>query len=353
MPDELNTTGVDVVVRESVTPEAPVESRRDTIARQLDEAAEPPKSDATAAERARDEAGRFAAGKPVAKPTARPVLTTKGPVATPVAAPVTENPWAKPPKSWASKEHQDAWTAGDVEKLRQFAFQREEQMRQGVEQIIPKARLADQMTQALQPYAEHIKAHAGGDPVRAIAGLAKADMQLRTLRGAEQAQYIGGLLQNYGVDLKALFNIAQASQGVDVGSIQAERATLKAENEALKRQLDEAQDAPLLSEIEKLAKEKPNFEEVRPYMAGVLRAGLAKTYPEAYEVALRLKPDLAPQAAPAIAPGNRQQLHQAAQRARSAAVSVKSATPATQTHPKAQDRRSVIAELVNNTDGRL
>lgn len=345
--DDLNTTGVDVVTPEAVTPEAPAESRRESLSRALDEVTtEPPKADATAAERARDQAGRFAAGK-----AARPVLTAKGPVAP--AAPVAEPAWAKPPKSWAKKEYQEAWTKGDANVLRQAAYEREEQMRQGVEQIIPKARLADQMTQALQPFMGDIKADAGGDTVRAITALAKAHNQLRTLRGPEQAQYFSNLASNYGIDMKTLFGIAQASPGVDVGALQAERTTLRAENEALKRQLDEAQDAPLLSEIEKLAKEKPNFEEVRPYMAGVLRAGLAKTYPEAYEVALRLKPDLAPQAAPATAPGNRQQLHQAAQRARSAAVSVKSATPATHTQPKAQDRRSMLAEQLGGIEGRL
>lgn len=354
MIDDLTTTG-DVPVADVTTPEsaAPAESRRESLSRALDEVeAAPPESDATKAERARDEGGRFAPGKVVAKP-ARPVLTAKG-VAAPATPAVAEPPaWAKPPKSWASKEHQDAWTAGDVEKLRQFAHQREEQMRQGVEQIIPKARFYDEFHKAAQPYMDNIKAHAGGDPVKAAVGLMAADAKLRSSRGVEQAQMAGRFLESYGVDLKALFGIAQAGPGVDTAGLQSKLASVTAERDALKKATQDAEDTKLFSEIDKLATTKPNFEQARPYMAKYLRGGLADSYEEAYDLALRLNPSLASKAAPATQPATRQQLHQAAQTARAAAVSVRSATPATQTQPKAQDRRSQIAEAFGGLEGRL
>lgn len=351
--DEVNNTGIETTV-EAPTPEPaaePKESRREGLSRLLDEAAAATvapegETEVAKAQRLRDEAGRFAAGK------AKPGKLSAKPTATPTAVlPPETKPWHTPPKSWA-KEHHDAWTKGDADRLREIAHQREEQMRAGVEQIIPKARLADSITKAAEPYMDNVRQHAGGDIAKAVSGLMDADHKLRTLRGNDQAQYVGRLLQSYGVDVRALFGFAQQAQQMPAADPRVDR--IMGEFEALKRAQTEAEDTRITSEISAFAKDKPHFEELRTEMASLVRAGVAKTLSEAYDKALRLNDTLFAQVQQTEAAKKREAADTAAKSARAAAVSVRGATPGTKTTPsKAQDRRSMLSEQLGQLEDRL
>ena len=81
------------------------------------------------------------------------------------------------------------------------------------------------------------------------------------------------------------------------------------------------------------------------------------TLEDAYNKALRLNPELferVQQAQQAEANAKKSaELNRAAKAARAAAVSVRSSTPGTNTAPKAQDRRTLLAEQFDAMSERL
>ena len=298
---------------------------------------------------ARDEAGRFA---PKAK--AEPVAEASE---VPVEPPV----WERPPASWR-KEYHDVWSKADP-KLREYAYQREEQMRRGVEPLLTKAQFADAMNQAIEPYRETIRG-LGIPEHEAVAALMKADHTLRTTADpAARAAYFHQLAQAYGVNLggqaAAMQPGATPQQGIDpmVWQLQNELNKVRGEVMGWKQQQEMADNQALLSEIESFSQKAEHFEDARPTMIQLLQSGMAQTLDEAYEKAIRLDSGLfervtaAKQAeaqAKAAAEANR-----AAKVARAAAVSVRSATPGTNTAPKAANRRAMLEEALAEAESRL
>ena len=90
--------------------------------------------------------------------------------------PADEPVWRKPPASW-KKEYHEYWSKADP-KIQEYAWQREEQMKRGVEPLLSKAQFADAMNQALEPYLPTIQG-LGMKPEQAVAALAQADYTLR------------------------------------------------------------------------------------------------------------------------------------------------------------------------------
>jgi hypothetical protein len=65
------------------------------------------------------------------------------------AAEPEEKPvWERPPSSW-KRDYHEIWETADP-KLKQYAYQREEEMRAGIEPLIPKAKFADEVKQIRQ-----------------------------------------------------------------------------------------------------------------------------------------------------------------------------------------------------------
>lgn len=290
---------------------------------------------------ARDEVGRFAQ-KPEEPPE-------------PAEPPV----WERPPASW-KKEYHEVWAKADP-KLREYAYQREEQMRRGVEPLLTKAQFADSMQQAIEPYRETIRG-LGIPEHEAVAALMKADHTLRTTNDpAARYAYFQQLAQSYGVNLGGSQNAPQANtpQGVDpvVWQLQNELNNIRGEVMGWKQQQEMVENQTLLSEIEGFSQKAEHFEDARPVMIQLLQSGMASTLDEAYEKAIRLDSALfervnsAKQAeaqAKAAADANR-----AAKVARAAAVSVRGSTPGINTAPKAANRRAMLEEALAETESRL
>jgi hypothetical protein len=125
------------------------------------------------------------------------------------------------------------------------------------------------------------------------------------------------------------------------------------EGQRLAREQVEA--ATITSEIRSFAEKSEHFEAVRPVMVQMLRSGLAKDLNEAYTKAIRLDPSISAQTAQQgqVDAAKRAAADRAAKSARAAAVSVRGATPGSPTTPKAQDRRSMLSEQLNNIEERL
>ena len=124
-------------------------------------------------------------------------------------------------------------------------------------------------------------------------------------------------------------------------------------SEAMRESLAEV----LQGEIDQFSQGADYFEEARPTMIDLLSTGLAQTLEDAYDKAIRLDEGLFDQVNSAkqakFQAQRSAELNRAAKSARAAAVSVRSSTPGTHTAPKAQDRRSLLAEQFDAVSERL
>jgi hypothetical protein len=329
------------------------DERRSLLADQLEQAEQvqtpEPQAEKTAAERARDAAGKF-----VAKDSA-PVSTQKpeGAEAATPSVPPADEPWKKPPQSWKKEAHPH-WEKLPPEAA-QYVHEREQQMRAGIEQAMPKIRAYDNLTKAISPYMENIKVAANGDVVGAIRGLMEADNILRTAPVEQKRAYMFRLAQMYGVPLGDVSDAPQVSP--ELYQLNQKIAQLESSIVAERQAKEEAETRSLLNDIQEFATKHDHFETLKPTMIRLLNAGEATDLQTAYTKAIRLNDDLfqAEQAAKLAQAkqGEIKSKDSAAKAARSAAVSVRSATPGANTAPKAQDRRSMLLEQFESVGDRL
>ena len=279
-----------------------------------------------------------------------------GKFATPDRAvePQKEEPvWKRPPASW-KKDYHEAWQTADP-RLQEYAWQREEQMRKGVEPLLTKAQFADSIQEAIQPYENTIRG-LGLQPQQAVKALMEADHALRHSPPEQKVQYLLQLAQQYGINLSGV-QAPQNTVDPNFYALQNELNSVRGEVLSFRQQQEAAQNQSLLGEINTFATRAEHFEEARPVMIQLLQSGMAETLEDAYDKAIRLDPGLfqtvsqAQQAQSAAQKST--ELNRAAKAARAAAVSVRSSTPGTNTAPKAQDRRALLAEQFDSMSDRL
>lgn len=266
--------------------------------------------------------------------------------------PAPEPPvWERPPASW-KKDYHEAWQTADP-KLKEYAWQREEEMKAGVQPLLSKAQFADQMQQAIEPYMNNIRG-LGIEAPQAVKALMEADNILRHGSAQQKQQYFATLAQQYGINMGEV-----QTQPVDPNfyAIQNELAQVRGEVLNWKQQQEAAQNQALLNEINQFQTKAEYFEEARPTMIQLLNSGVAKDLDDAYQKAVRLDENLSSkiqqsQQAKAEA-AKRESANKAAKAARAAAVSVRSSTPGVNTATKAQDRRSMLLEQFDNVAERF
>lgn len=286
---------------------------------------------------------------------ATPAETVQPAIQTPEAEPQAEPPvWERPPASW-KKDYHEVWQTADP-KLKEYAWQREEEMKRGVEPLLSKAQFADQIQQAIEPYQNNLRT-LGIEPPQAIKALMDADNVLRHGTPQQKAQMFASLSQQYGVNLGEIGNLQQQPVDPTVSMLQNELYSVKNEVMTWKQQQEAAQNQALLSEIDSFAQKAEFFEDARPTMIQLLNSGMAQNLEDAYNKALRLDESLSSklqqsQQAQAEA-AKREAANKAAKAARAAAVSVRSSTPGVNTATKAQDRRSLLAEQIESLNGRF
>ena len=314
MSDDLN----------SIVPVDNADARRELLTQQFEEAEQTPEP--AKAEKPRDDAGKFAQAETVDA--------------------VEEPVWKRPPSSW-KKDYHETWATAD-DKLKQYAYQREEEMKAGIEPLKSKAQFADQMQEAVQPYLQTIQG-LGIDAPRAVKALMEADHALRFSTPDQKLQLFNRLAQQYGVNLGQVQGLPQQTV-VDpmVYTLQNELNSVRGEVNNWKQQQEQAQNSALLGEINQFSQKAEHFEEARPVMIQLLQSGVATDLQDAYDKAVRLDPtlfDAIQQSKQAeVDAQKRAAANKAAKSARAAAVSVKSSTPGAVTTTKAQDRRSLLAE---------
>ena len=328
---------MDEQVERDEAPQAEVTDRRAMLEQGLEAAEKGEPVDG------RDAQGRFA-----------PRATQVEPPETEAEPPV----WRRPPASW-KKDYHEVWQKADP-KMQEYAWQREEQMRAGVEPLLSKAQFADTMQEAIAPYLPTIQGM-GLTPEKAVSALMQADFTLRTAPPQQKMQLFAQLAQSYGINLGAMGANPQAApqNSVDplVWQLQNELNNVRGEVMGWKQQQEMQQNQQLLGEINQFSLKADHFEEVRPTMIQLLQSGMAETLEQAYDKAIRLNPDLFEQVSKAQqaeqAAKQAKEYNRAAKAARAAAVSVRSATPSANTAPKAANRRALLEEAFSETETRL
>jgi hypothetical protein len=304
-----------------------------------------PQQQAAPASRARDEAGKFIPKDKASAIEAAPQVD---------AAPAAPDPWAKAPDSW-KKELRENWGKMDPAYQR-YVHEREQQMKAGVEPLLPKAELADKITQAAEPYMNTIRG-LGLELPQAVAGLMKVDHDLRTLPYDQKLAVLNHVALGYGIDLSGQMQNARQAYDPGVQAMQNELLAIKGQFSSFTQQQEAAQNRAAQDEIQRFAKTAEHFDEAKPVMVQLLQSGMADGIEDAYDKAIRLSPDLFDKiqsAKQATADAEkRKTADEAAKRAKAAAVSVRSATPGTKTTTNAQDRRSMLREQLDGLSERL
>ena len=271
------------------------------------------------AERHRDETGKFAP-----KPTAEPEPTPSEPPAPVRRAPSSWKPAAQ--EAFLKADRGEALTPEEIRLLTAEAERRENDFHKGVSEFKSHSERAKAYDQAIAPYQQHLRA-LGVDAPTAISALMRADVILRTSDPATKQQYFRQLAQQYGIDLNR--QIPQADPQTQF--LMSQLNQLRQQQEMWQNQFQRQEQERAQQELSQFATaDKPHFEALRNDMADLLESGKATTLADAYEKAAWMHPEvrqtlLEQQRSEA----QRKAMDMAqAQRARSAAVSVKGSSPA-------------------------
>lgn len=305
-----------------------------------------------AIERPRDETGKFVnqSKVTVAKPKEEKTETLH---LKPKEEEQAEVPhWKqKAPLSW-KKEHGEGWNTLP-EKVQEYIHQRESEMKAGVEPLKSKAQQADEMNAVFEPYMNTIRG-LNLTPPQVMKGFLEADNILRNGQPQQKVQYLAQLAQHYGINIQQAAGLApQTASGPDFHSILNQINSLRGEFMSERQMREQQENQLLLSDIEKFAQSHEHFETVKPAMIALLNSGQAQDLNEAYKKAIRLDDSLYQSELDAARQAEISKKDEAAKKARSAAVSVRSSTPGTNTTPKAQTRREMLEQSFSNVDSRL
>jgi hypothetical protein len=273
---------------------------------------------AEAADRVRDEKGRFASTREPAEPAAAaPQEVAAADVAPPAGPAVAPNAWPTDLRSeWANVPP----------KVKEFLHKREADVTRGFTVMDEERKYAKQMREAIQPYLPIIQME-GGTPHEAVQNLLNTAYILRTADPLTKAQALVAIGQRFNVDLSVLQG--QQQQRIDpvVQSLQQQVQQLTGhltQQQQLQQQREMDAASAQVAAFENDPK-YPHFTAVRQDMAMLVGQGLARTLEEAYEKAIWSRSDLRQQL---LAEQSAQQqkeapARQAAQKARAKGVSVR------------------------------
>jgi len=292
MEDEFNSTDSmpDIAI------EAPVEAPAKSVGDALDDAldnvfADEPEMQST---RARDEAGRFAAKSPEAKPVE--VKPQGQPEAIkPEAAPKAVNP--EEPPSRLSAEAKAAWRAAPPA-IKADVHRAFSEMEQGIAKYRPDA---TRYQTEIAPY-ENLARQYGMD----VKGVLADYEGMARMMATDPVSVFDTLAKRHGFTLQEVAaHVLQQDLDEYAQETTNEIKRLQAENAELRRQTQgytQAQSTQIQGFIAEFAVKNPRYDELEPQIAAILRSGLVSAQEpkaklqEAYDMAMRLKP--APQLAP-------------------------------------------------------
>lgn len=290
----------------------------------------------SAEQRARDEAGRFAAKEKAPEPTP-PVEEAK-----PIKAPSSWKPAAQ--EAYLKAERGEALTPEEVRILTNEANRRESDFHRGVEEFKTHAQKARAYEAVIAPYQQTFQS-LGVDAPTAIGALLKADHTLRYSDPATKAQYFQQLAQQYGVNLEQIQNPPQYDPQTQY--LMQQLNELRQTQAQWHNSIQQQEQTRANQELEQFSQAgNAHFEAVRNDMADLLETGKATSLQDAYEKAVWMNPDIRQSLIEQQRSEAQKKAMAEAQaiRAKTAAVSVKGSSPsAGGVQTNGSDLRSLIA----------
>lgn len=288
--------------------------------------------------RARDEQGRLLPGpaKKDAAP-ATPSATTEQAVAVeplkPLQRPSTLKKELWP--IWDKLARGEALTAQEARQKAEWILQRDSDYAKGVSTYKAEADNAKPIVEAIAPFLPALQAN-NVQPAQWISQLGNAHQTLVYGAPQQKAAMFAQMMTQYQIDPSWLF-----VQGQDGKVYLNPQLSQAAPQQQQRQQPDVRQTVQELlaeerarSEVERMksdAERYPHFDAVRNKMAGLLQAGLATDYDDAYKQAVRLDPEIyeaqQQQQRQAEEDRKREEARRAAEAARRNAISPRTSTP--------------------------
>ena len=270
----------------------------------------PAETPAEKAERIRDEGGRFAkATKPPPETPAESKTATPPTVKTEPAAveppPADAAPAEKAPISWTAKER-EAW--GKVpHEAREPILRRERETNIAFMKLKPLEQVRDALQATVSPYLGMMQAE-GLEPLKLIGETLQTWAALRTAPAIQKTRLVAGMIRDYGISVDML---ADVLDGPGAGSAPgapgaaghaalppewaAELEEMRKFRQGLEHKIatsTEQRSSELMTraqgQVEEFAASHEFYEDLRPTMAALSKAGVATTLEDLYDAALAL-----------------------------------------------------------------
>lgn len=227
----------------------------------------------------RDDKGRFAPKEKSPEPVAAQQTAPEQ-----VQQPLEQKPrWSSRPQAW-KKEMDPHWSTLP-EPVQQYIFEREGDVRRGIDKYRSSADQWQKFEEVLKPHQRTFQ-QMGVSPIQATQYLLNADAKLRYSPPQEKARYFSELAREYGIDLSQVTQLPAAPPEYQL--MQQELNRLR----QLQTRVEQERTQSLQSEIEAFAEQHEHMEAVRPAMAVLLQNGQAKDLQDAYEKAIWADPEI-------------------------------------------------------------
>lgn len=321
---------------------------RDTLTEAFEE--QPEQVQTEAAERVRDEHGRFAK-------TAAEHQEVKEQKIEQAVPETPQEPPLQRPSSW-KKDMWPVWdklstgqalTPDEAKQLAKYNHERESQFASGVSTYREEAVKSKALTDAIAPFLPDLQQN-NINPAQWITNLGQAHSMLVKGTPEQKAAMFVQLMRDYQPPLELIFNRGQDGSLYLNNNLQVQRQQPDVRS-VVQEVLEHERMNSMIEGMRSNTEKYPHFEAVREKMAGLLQAGLAPDLESAYAQALKLEDDLwhaAQQQQTEAAERQRQQ--QEAERvakARASAVSPKGATPIGTTTGGNKGLRATLEEQVS------
>lgn len=226
------------------------------------------------ADRKRDEAGRFKKADDAASeaaPAEKPA-TKISDLDKPAEKPTEASTPSGPPPGW-SADAKAKWSTLDPS-IQADVIKREREIDEGGRRWSEEKRRYEDV---IAPVRETARKY-GVDEKTGLERLIAANDYLER----DPVNAIRWLAQSYNVDLSQLPNVSQSEAPRPDPAVQ----TLHRELSQIKQTLSQREESEAKAEVERFAKDRPHFEEVRATMGRFLQSGTASTMEEAYDQAV-------------------------------------------------------------------
>jgi hypothetical protein len=318
------------------------------------EAEEPAADTRTAAERARDEQGRFA--KADKKPTAKPAEVKPDPAkpAEPVKPAAEVKPLEPKPEPVAPVKAPQSWKPNEREafakappEVQQAALRREAEITRTLNETAEARKTVEQVQRTLAPYETIARAN-GMDTMQYAGSVMQTAAVLHMGSAQQKAALVAQLIGAYGIDVDAVNAVMQGQPPqAHAAPQQPPQDVSRLVQQEFQRRAQAASEAQAAQAWEEFQASSPEFlADVKEDMRFILEregaAGRKMTYQQAYDRAVKLNEDVSAILAQRKAAEAAKAQIASTQRTRAAASSVKP-TPAAAVPAQPADRREVLS----------